>query len=121
MFGATRPAFVTTGEIDGKVNVVDSDIVLTAFVLQAMRVRQRAGLAVEPTDEAAFYRACLSGDFEEAAEVGTRFLEAGKYVNKTTILALLKAYTMRGDSDRGLELLLFLDSLGWRLQSVQPR
>ena len=27
----------------------------------------------------------------------------------------------RGDSDRGLELLLFLDSLGWRHHSVQPR
>ena len=33
----------------------------------------------------------------------------------------LQAYAIRGDSDRGLELLLFLDSLGWRHHSVQPR
>lgn len=88
---------------------------------EAMRVRQRAGLSVEPKAEAAFYRACLSGDFEEAAEIGTKFLEAGKHANKTTIIALLQAYAIRGDSDRGLELLLFLDSLGWRHHSVQPR
>jgi len=32
----------------------------------------------------------LSGDFEEAAEIGTKFLEAGKHANKTTIIALLQ-------------------------------
>lgn len=106
-FNSLISAFAVAGNMSG--------------VYEATVARNEHGSEIDAELETNFMRACLAGDFEDAAELSGSYLDQNQVTKSSTISGLFEAFKLRGDSERGLELLTFLDGLGWRTQTIDPR
>eukprot|EP00040_Diaphanoeca_grandis_P029820 m.175408 g.175408 ORF g.175408 m.175408 type:complete len:1368 (-) comp31817_c1_seq2:223-4326(-) len=83
-------------------------------VKRMMVERNNKGFQLDVDREFAFYDTCFRGDFEDAADIAAQYVATGEMPRHETIKALLGAYQLRQNHRRSMELIVFIDEVGWK-------